>query len=227
VALTLFTGIIGLGHHYYWIGTPAYWLWWGAAFSALEPIPIVLMTYDALHSMRHRKVQPANSVAWYFIGGSALGHFFGAGVWGFAQTLPQINQWTHGTQITASHGHFAFFGAFGMLVLAAVYYLVPRMKGLDHIAEARGKWSFALMAGGMLFMVLSFVIAGVVQIYLSRMVGLDFMAVRTQFTSFWILWVFVFGLVVFTPGVLIYLWDFLGMRPAPRPIEAQPAIAGR
>ncbi len=227
VALTLFSGIIGTGHHYYWIGTPAYWLWWGAFFSAFEPIPIVLMTYDALHSMRHRKVQPANMVAWYFIGGSAIGHFFGAGVWGFAQTLPQINFWTHGTQITASHGHFAFFGAFGMLVLGAVYYLVPTMLGLDKIAERRGKWSFALMSGGMLFMVLSFVVAGVVQIYLNRMAGIDFMVVRTQFTRFWMFWVFAFGLVVFTPGVLLYLWDFLGMGAVRQSAGVRPAVAGR
>lgn len=44
VALVMFTGIIGMGHHYYWIGTPSFWLYWGAAFSALEPVPIVMMT---------------------------------------------------------------------------------------------------------------------------------------------------------------------------------------
>src|SRR5512136_2370260 len=86
VALALFTGIVGTGHHYYWIGTPAYWLFWGAVFSALEPVPIILMVFDALMSMRHRKVQPANGVTWSWLGGSAIAHFFGAGVWGFAQT---------------------------------------------------------------------------------------------------------------------------------------------
>ncbi len=56
VALVLITGIIGIGHHYYWIGTPSYWLVWGAVFSAFEPVPIALMTYDALISMKHRQV---------------------------------------------------------------------------------------------------------------------------------------------------------------------------
>ena len=27
--LFLFTGLVGTGHHYYWIGSPDYWLWWG------------------------------------------------------------------------------------------------------------------------------------------------------------------------------------------------------
>lgn len=214
VALTMFTGIIGLGHHYYWIGTPSYWLFWGALFSAFEPVPIALMTLDALLSMKEQKTQPINQVAWYFLGGSAIGHFFGAGVWGFAQTLPQINQWTHGTQVTASHGHFAFFGAFGMTVLAAVYLIVPQLKGMARIRESRGMWGFWLMALGMLTMVTAFTIAGVVQVYLYRLLGMDFMTVRTQFTSFWLFWVFFFGLVLFTPGALIYLWDFIGLRAA-------------
>jgi nitric oxide reductase subunit B len=37
VALVPGTGILGLGHHYFWIGTPNYWLTIGGFFSALEP----------------------------------------------------------------------------------------------------------------------------------------------------------------------------------------------
>ncbi len=39
IGLFLFTGIVGTGHHYYWIGAPKYWLWFGGIFSALEPLP--------------------------------------------------------------------------------------------------------------------------------------------------------------------------------------------
>ncbi|MGA3308524.1 MAG: cbb3-type cytochrome c oxidase subunit I, partial [Xanthobacteraceae bacterium] len=41
VALVLGTGILGLGHHYFWIGTPSYWLTIGGLFSALEPLPLL------------------------------------------------------------------------------------------------------------------------------------------------------------------------------------------
>lgn len=214
VALVLFTGIVGIGHHYYWIGTPRYWLWWGAIFSALEPIPLVLMVVDTFLSMRHRRPEPANHIAWYWLGGSAVGHLVGAGVWGFAMTLPQINQWTHGTQVTASHGHFAFFGAFAMLVIAAMYYMVPRLRGIERYSLRRSLWAFWLMCIGMLGMVLAFTVAGVVQTYLTRIVGMDFMTVRTHYTSFWIFWVGVFGLIAFLPGVVAFLWDFLAGKPA-------------
>jgi len=33
VLLVFGTGILGLGHHYYWIGTPEYWLGIGGFFS--------------------------------------------------------------------------------------------------------------------------------------------------------------------------------------------------
>ena len=98
VGLVLFTGLIGTGHHYYWIGTPKYWYWWGGVFSALEPLPILLMVMDTMRHVRQKKIEITNRVALYWVVGGAWFHFVGAGVWGFAHTLPQINQWSHGTR---------------------------------------------------------------------------------------------------------------------------------
>ncbi len=47
VALMFGSGILGLGHHYFWIGTPEYWLSIGGFFSALEPIPLVAILSTA------------------------------------------------------------------------------------------------------------------------------------------------------------------------------------
>ena len=44
----------------------------------------------------------------------------GAGLMGFAHTLPQTNIWTHGTLVTAMHGHLAFWGAYGMVLVLLV-----------------------------------------------------------------------------------------------------------
>ncbi len=43
VATALFSGILGTGHHYYWIGTPGYWQWIGSIFSSLEVVPFFAM----------------------------------------------------------------------------------------------------------------------------------------------------------------------------------------
>ncbi len=40
------------------------------------------------------------------------------------------------------------------------------------------------------------------------------MTVRIDYVSFWIVWVFVAGALLFLPGVVVYVWDFFfGMRP--------------
>jgi nitric oxide reductase subunit B len=145
-----------------------------------------------------------------------VGHLFGAGVWGFAQTLPQVNQWTHGTLITASHGHFAFFGAFGLLVLSAIYFMLPKVRGIELPHLESGWWGYRLMIVGMLFMVLSFTLAGTVQVYLHRLIGMDFLMVRDQYVRFWMFWVWLFGLVLFLPGVLVYLFDLANLKPGDR-----------
>jgi nitric oxide reductase subunit B len=62
VTLTLITGIIGTGHHYFWIGTPEYWQWWGSVFSALEPIPFFAMTVFAFNMVNRRRREHPNQV---------------------------------------------------------------------------------------------------------------------------------------------------------------------
>jgi len=39
----VYSGIIGVGHHYYWFGEPSLWLALGSTISALEPVPIRLL----------------------------------------------------------------------------------------------------------------------------------------------------------------------------------------
>ena len=43
VGLALFSGILGTGHHFYWIGAPGYWQWIGSLFSTLEVAPFFTM----------------------------------------------------------------------------------------------------------------------------------------------------------------------------------------
>lgn len=212
VGLVLFTGIVGTGHHYYWIGTPNYWLWWGGVFSALEPLPILFMVIDTLRSVRERKAEITNRVALYWAVGCAVMHFFGAGVWGFAHTLPQINQWTHGTQVTASHGHFAFFGAYAMLNLTLVYFALPQIKGLTTFRQSLGVRSFWFMCSFMALMALSLAIAGIVQSYFQRVLGMDYLTTQ-GFMKLWyaVFWVSAWG---FTAGVAMFLIDFFRLAKA-------------
>ena len=129
IAMALITGILGTGHHFYWIGTPEYWQWLGSIFSALEPIPFFMMTLFAFNMVNKRRREHPNKAAVLWAMGTGVMAFLGAGVWGFLHTLAPVNYYTHGTQITASHGHMAFYGAYAMIVMSIISYAVPQMRG--------------------------------------------------------------------------------------------------
>ena len=211
--LALFTGIIGTGHHYYWIGTPEYWLLLGGVFSALEPLPLLVMVLDAMRIQRERGAVPhPNRLARVWIISGVITHFVGAGVWVFVHTLPQINRWTHGTQIMPAHGHFAFYGAYAMLVIAIIYYALPRLAfRSDQYDQRRGLWAFWLMTLGMIGMVLALTAAGIVQVYLERIAGRPFMEVQTYLGFFYSIrfW----GGIVMTLGLVFLLLDMVKLKP--------------
>lgn len=210
IGLFLFTGIAGTGHHYYWLGAPKYWLWVGGIFSALEPLPIALMVWDTFRHVRARQVEIKNPIVWTLAVGSAIYHFIGAGVWGFIHTLPPINYYTHGSQVTVSHGHLAFFGAYALLNLTIFYYAIPKLKGFDQFKQTLSKWGFWVSASSMLLMGLAFGVAGVLQTYLERILGLGFMAAQAQM-QFWFKVVIGCG-IIFFGSVILIIYDLLTIK---------------
>lgn len=119
VAFALISGILGTGHHFYFIGLPGYWHWVGGVFSALEPIPFFMMTLFAFNMVQRRRREHPNQAAVLWAVGTAVIAFLGAGVWGFIHTLSWVNFYTHGSQVTAAHGHLAFYGAYVLVVLTS------------------------------------------------------------------------------------------------------------
>jgi nitric oxide reductase subunit B len=212
IGLFLFTGIVGTGHHYYWIGAPKYWLWFGGIFSALEPLPILLMLIDTMNHVKLRQEAIKNPLTWTIAIGCAVMHMIGAGIWGFMHTLPQINYYTHGSQVTVSHGHLAFFGAYALLNIMVFYYAMPKIKGIEVYDDSRGKVAFWTMTTAMMLMGLSFGIAGVVQSYIERVLGMGYMAAQS-YMRLWLGVTFFLGFFFFA-GVVIMVWDLLTLRPA-------------
>lgn len=209
--LFLFTGIVGTGHHYYWLGAPDYWLWWGGVFSALEPLPIVLMVIDTWMHVRKRTNPIINPLIWTYIVGLAIYHLVGAGIWGFIHTLPPINYYTHGSQITVSHGHMAFFGAYGLLNLSIFYFALPRLKNIRRYRDTAGQWGFWIMSIAMFFLGLVFGVAGILQTYLERFLDIGYSTAHITM-MFWFRVAFAIG-IVFLGGVLITVWHLLTLKP--------------
>ncbi|MCB0349485.1 MAG: cbb3-type cytochrome c oxidase subunit I, partial [Bdellovibrionales bacterium] len=63
VGFTFLSGILGTGHHYYYIGTPRYWLMIGGIFSALEPVAFLAMAIYAIAMAKKGGRTPDNKVA--------------------------------------------------------------------------------------------------------------------------------------------------------------------
>lgn len=212
IAAALITGIIGTGHHYYWIGTPSYWQWLGSIFSALEPIPFFMMTIFAFNMVNKRRKQHPNKATVLWAMGTGVMAFLGAGVWGFMHTLAPVNYYTHGTQITAAHGHMAFYGAYAMIVLTIISYAMPKLRGIGSAMSNRAQvvemWSFWLMTVAMVFITLFLTGAGVLQVWLQRYQpdAMSFMATQDQVAIFY--WMREVSGVVFAIGLVLYIVSF-------------------
>ncbi|WP_419798781.1 MAG: cbb3-type cytochrome c oxidase subunit I [Terasakiella sp.] len=187
VSLTLFTGILGTGHHYYWIGTPGYWQWIGSIFSTLEVIPFFAMVVFTFYMVYKGGRDHPNKAALLWALGCAVMAFFGAGVWGFLHTLSGVNYYTHGTQITAAHGHLAFYGAYVMVNIAIMTYALPNLLGRSPYNQMLNMWGFWITTSAVSFMTFVLTFAGTVQTHLQRVLGEGFMDVQDQLGLFYMM----------------------------------------
>jgi len=207
VGLTFLSGILGTGHHYYYTGAPSYWLIVGGIFSALEPLAFMAMALFALNMYNRGEKRHPNKVAVKWTLGTAIVSFAGAGLLGLAHTIPQVNIYTHGTFITAMHGHLAFWGAYGMIIFAIIVYVLPNVTGRKIYDNGLGNNAFWLSLVGMLGMVAAFGAMGVAQVTLERRLGLDFMTVQKELYSHF--WVLIATASIFTTGILLFVWNFI------------------
>ncbi|HWJ96032.1 MAG TPA: cbb3-type cytochrome c oxidase subunit I [Telluria sp.] len=212
VGLVFMAGILGTAHHYYWVGVPSYWLPIGGLFSALEPVALIGMAIYAYSTIRRTGMAHPNKLALHWTVGSAVFTLFGAGLLGLAHTFPQVNKWTHGTLITAMHGHAAFYGAYAMIVLAMISYAAPQLTRRPEEGTAMGYWSFWLQLGGMFGMTISFATAGIGQVYLERIMGLGFLDAQLKIQVHFVMLIITAS--IFALGVALFIIDFF--RYAPR-----------
>ena len=210
VATALFSGILGTGHHFYWIGLPGYWQWIGSIFSTFEVIPFFLMmSFAFVMVWKGRKNHPNKAALLWSLGSSTVA-FFGAGVWGFLHTLHGVNFYSHGTQITAAHGHLAFYGAYVALNLAVFSYAMPMLRNRAPYNQVLNMASFWLLTGGMAFMTFVLTFAGTIQTHMQRVVGDYYMTVQDDLAVFYLMRFGAGAAVVI--GALLFIYSLLVVR---------------
>jgi nitric oxide reductase subunit B len=146
--LYLGAGIIGTGHHWYFTGQGTLNMGLAAAFSAMEVVPLTLLTLDAWDFVKI-KDRPCDDCgsgfaagqmwAIYFLMAVGFWNFVGAGVFGFLINLPIVSYFEVGTMLTSNHAHTAMFGVFGMLALAVLVFCLRAMQS-DRVWEGTVKY---------------------------------------------------------------------------------------
>jgi nitric oxide reductase subunit B len=135
--LFLGSGIIGTGHHWYWTGQSNISMALSATFSAMEVVPLILLTLDASDFTRlmrgkcdicDKEIIVPHRWTFYFLIAVGVWNFIGAGVFGFLINLPVVSYYEAGTNLTANHGHAALMGVFGMLAVALLVFALRELS---------------------------------------------------------------------------------------------------
>ncbi|WP_313956748.1 cbb3-type cytochrome c oxidase subunit I [Aliarcobacter butzleri] len=168
LGLIMFSGTLGVGHHYWWQGLDEYWIAIGGIFSALEPLPLALLMIEAIKEQNHIKSEGKNfdfGIPFMWLAGSAFLNWFGAGFLGMVINTPTISYYSHGTYLIMPHAHVALLGAFGYISIAFIYMTARTnslAKGLEW-NETMSKWAFWLITIGVIVYVLPTMIIGIEQ----------------------------------------------------------------
>jgi nitric oxide reductase subunit B len=231
--ILLGSGIIGTGHHYYWIGAPEMWMALGSVFSALEVVPLSLLMVEAYSQYKVIKaggVEFPYKASFYFLVATAFWNLFGAGVLGFMINLPFVSYFQHGSFLTAAHGHGALMGVYGMLAIALALFSLRNIVEPRHWKE---KWMitgfWGLNAGLMGMILVTLVPIGVLQALESFENGfwsarsLEFYQQPVIHNLLWLRMApdSVFILVGVLPLVAAAVWGFFHLRPLCQPAAPQ------
>lgn len=215
----LFGGIIGTFHHLYFSGTPIGVLAFGAAFSALEVVPLVLVGFEAYENLTRSRARPwVSAYRWpirYFVT-VGFWNLVGAGLFGFFINPPVALYYMQGLNTTAVHGHAALFGVYGMLGIGLMLFC---LRGLTAQLEWRTgalRFSFWAMNIGLALMILlSLLPVGILQTWASVEHG-TWYARSAEFMQHpyihTFVWLRIIGDTIFAIGALVLGWFIVGLK---------------
>jgi nitric oxide reductase subunit B len=213
-SLFLLGGIPGTFHHLYFAGTTTAVMAVGAAFSALEVVPLIVLGHEAWENWRLKTRAPwMASLKWPLLCFVAVAfwNMLGAGVFGFMINPPISLYYVQGLNTTPVHAHAALFGVYGFLALGFTLLVLRYVRPQLAFSEPLMKTAFwGLNAGLVLMIFTSLLPIGFIQFQASVSQGLwwarseDFMQQPLLQT---LRWVRTFGDVVFIVGALAMAWQ--------------------
>ncbi|HEY9235747.1 MAG TPA: nitric-oxide reductase large subunit [Phenylobacterium sp.] len=238
-SLFMIGGVPGTFHHLYFSGTTTPIMAIGAAFSALEVVPLAVLGYEAWERWSYRRTAPwMQDLRWplAFFVAVAFWNMLGAGVFGFMINTPVALFYLQGLNTTAVHAHAALFGVYGFLALGFTFMVLRYIRPQVQLNEGLMRVGFWALNGGLVLMIFTSLLpVGMFQFQASVSTGMWYArsdAFLQQGFLETLRWIRTFGDVVFISGAVALAWQavVLGLwgrgrgdvSPAPRP-AASPA----
>ncbi|NMD70445.1 nitric-oxide reductase large subunit [Bacillus sp. DNRA2] len=215
----LFGGIIGTFHHLYFSGTPIGVLAFGAVFSGLEVVPLVLIGFEAYENLTMSRAKEwTQAYKWpiYCFVAVAFWNLVGAGIFGFLINPPIALYYMQGLNTTPVHGHTALFGVYGVLGIGLMLFCLKGLTGMRKWKTKVLAFAFWSINIGLALMVLiSLLPIGLLQTWASVEHGMwyarsaDFLQ---QNIILRLTWLRMFGDIIFASGILALGWFILGLK---------------
>jgi len=209
-------GVLGMFHHLYFVGTTTAGVALGAAFSALEVVPLAIIGLEAYETWSHSRATPWMArYKWpiMFFLAVSFWNLVGAGLFGFLINTPIALYYMQGLNLTPLHGHTALFGVYGMLGIGLMLFCLRGLKPHVqwHTGLLRGAfWCFNI--GLVLMALLTLLPMGVLQLQAALEHGYWF-ARSAEFMNRPIIdmlvWMRVPGDTIFSVGAVLLGWFVL------------------
>lgn len=213
-SLFMVGGVPGTFHHLYFSGTTTPIMAIGAAFSALEVVPLILLGYEAWEHWSLKARAPwMEKVKWPLMCFVAVAfwNMVGAGIFGFMINTPIALFYLQGLNTTAVHAHAALFGVYGFLAIGFVLLVLRYIKpGLVFSDKLMGTGFWWLNAGLVLMIFTSLLPVGLFQFEASVGVGMWYARSDTFLQQGFLetlRWIRTFGDVVFIVGAFSVAWQ--------------------
>jgi cytochrome c oxidase cbb3-type subunit I/II len=149
------------GHHLLQAPIPEWLKTIAVATTGLMMFSVITFAVNIGMTVRERWHHVIYNVPLRFMMFGFLNYIF-VSMQGTFQGLRTTNAYLHFSQWPVAHSHLALLGAFGLSVVGAMYWLVPRITGKPLYSKKMMNWSWWIIFVGFFFFMFSMIVGGLV-----------------------------------------------------------------
>jgi nitric oxide reductase subunit B len=173
------------------------------------PLAYIIFASHSYYALSNRNSTATLAAHWYAL--AVLLLLLSIGILGALQSAPTIQQWTLGTRLTDLQTTLTAFGIIA-IIFGAINQATAEIRGLNQ--RITGLMPFWLVAFGLIGGGLALSAAGLVQVYLERILSIGFLETQTLLIPLYVFWIL--GTLAAALGILIYALGFWARRPLVR-----------